>query len=327
MDGYDINKLSISLPQTLYLAHTQAGKTELKAMGCGQGKESRVLTIHEAQGLASKNVVIVRTASKKAEIYNSIQHAVVAITRHTENCIYLTRIAEVHLPGDCGIFPVAHSREIREKPLTTHNYVSTWLRSQREESDTSRRALAAATVRHFGLPSVTINHGATEKKSTLRVRPAINSEAKGRGDKKGCRRETTGNPDFTRKRREAPDGERSKGYPKSYPPGTKIATKSRAGLQVDGIETPKRAETPEGFRRSGSRREFAGRLSLLDEIARPSPLASKSPRPPEPSIGTPKRSSCEKSGTEEEFGAINRAATKIVCLARDAKDELEALRT
>ncbi|GBP73228.1 hypothetical protein EVAR_100583_1 [Eumeta japonica] len=54
MDGYDINKLSISLPQTLYLAHTQAGKTELKAMGCGQGKESRVLTIHEAQGLASK---------------------------------------------------------------------------------------------------------------------------------------------------------------------------------------------------------------------------------------------------------------------------------
>ncbi|GBP48520.1 hypothetical protein EVAR_16189_1 [Eumeta japonica] len=31
-----------------------AGKTELKAMGCGQGKESRVLTIHEAQGLASK---------------------------------------------------------------------------------------------------------------------------------------------------------------------------------------------------------------------------------------------------------------------------------
>ncbi|GBP26452.1 hypothetical protein EVAR_85954_1 [Eumeta japonica] len=57
MDGYDINKLSISLPQTLYLAHTQAGKTELKAMGCGQGKESRVLTIHEAQGLASKMCV------------------------------------------------------------------------------------------------------------------------------------------------------------------------------------------------------------------------------------------------------------------------------
>ncbi|GBP52178.1 hypothetical protein EVAR_21309_1 [Eumeta japonica] len=53
MDGYDINKLSMSLPQTLP-AHTQAGKTELKAMGCGQGKESRVLTIHEAQGLASK---------------------------------------------------------------------------------------------------------------------------------------------------------------------------------------------------------------------------------------------------------------------------------
>ncbi|GBP07312.1 hypothetical protein EVAR_92172_1 [Eumeta japonica] len=54
MDGYDGNKLSILLPETLYLAHTQAGKTELKAMTCGQGKESRVLIIHEAQGLASK---------------------------------------------------------------------------------------------------------------------------------------------------------------------------------------------------------------------------------------------------------------------------------
>ncbi|GBP82526.1 hypothetical protein EVAR_91651_1 [Eumeta japonica] len=89
MDGYDINKLSIS-PQTLYLAHTQAGKTELKAMGCGQGKESRVLTIHEAQGLASK-MCNSKNSAKKAEIYNSIQHAVVAITRHTENCIYLTK--------------------------------------------------------------------------------------------------------------------------------------------------------------------------------------------------------------------------------------------
>ncbi|GBP90815.1 hypothetical protein EVAR_65998_1 [Eumeta japonica] len=90
MDGYDRNKLSISLPQTLYLAHIQTGKTELEAMRCGQGKESKVLTIHEAQGLTSKNMVIVRTASKKAAIYNSIQHVIIAITRHSENCMYLT---------------------------------------------------------------------------------------------------------------------------------------------------------------------------------------------------------------------------------------------
>ncbi|GBP90802.1 hypothetical protein EVAR_102484_1 [Eumeta japonica] len=38
MDGYERKKLSISLPQTLYLAHTQAGKTELKTMEWGQGK-------------------------------------------------------------------------------------------------------------------------------------------------------------------------------------------------------------------------------------------------------------------------------------------------
>ncbi|GBP21016.1 hypothetical protein EVAR_11047_1 [Eumeta japonica] len=110
-------------------------------------------------------------------------------------------------------------------------------------------------------------------------------------------------------------------------PAPKSRPRVALAAGVDGIETPKRAETPEGaFVAVEAVGEFAGRLSLLDEIARPSPLASKSPRPPEPSIGTPKRSSCEKSGTEEEFGAINRAATKIVCLARDAKDELEALR-
>ncbi|GBP68203.1 hypothetical protein EVAR_23354_1 [Eumeta japonica] len=49
---------------------TQAGKTELKAMGCGQGKESRVLTIHEAQGLASKmctQVELRRCATQKVK--------------------------------------------------------------------------------------------------------------------------------------------------------------------------------------------------------------------------------------------------------------------
>ncbi|GBP83174.1 hypothetical protein EVAR_59587_1 [Eumeta japonica] len=120
MDGYDINKLSISLPQTLYLAHTQAGKTELKAMGCGQGKESRVLTIHEAQGLASKNVVIVRTASKKAEIYNSIQHAVVAITRHTENCIYLTEIESNAAHAEILAIRVPESFKFKEKKNAAH---------------------------------------------------------------------------------------------------------------------------------------------------------------------------------------------------------------
>ncbi|GBP21015.1 hypothetical protein EVAR_11046_1 [Eumeta japonica] len=144
MDGYDINKLSVSLPQTLYLAHT-SWQNRAKSHGMRTRAEKVLVRSEKCQNL--------RRAIDDTPF----------LGRRCE------RIAEVHLPGDCGIFPVAHSREIREKPLTTHNYVSTWLRSQREESDTGRRALAAATVRHFGLPSVTINHGATEKKSTLRV--------------------------------------------------------------------------------------------------------------------------------------------------------------
>ncbi|GBP96390.1 hypothetical protein EVAR_65720_1 [Eumeta japonica] len=87
-------------------------------------------------------------------------------------------------------------------------------------------------------------------------------------------------------------------------PAPKSRPRVALAAGVDGIETPKRAETPEGA------------FVAVEAVG----------EPPEPSIGTPKRSSCEKSGTEEEFGAINRAATKIVCLARDAKDELEALR-
>ncbi|GBP65258.1 hypothetical protein EVAR_37106_1 [Eumeta japonica] len=250
------------------------------------------------------------------------------------------RIAEVHLTGDCGIFPVAHSREIREKPLTTHNYVSTWLRSQREESDTSRRALAAATVRHFGLPSVTINHGATKKKSMLRVvrkicqdRSAVETSCKSVFVREGRllrrsrpERLSLRNDREPRFHSEAEEALTASGE-KATQRATRPAPKSRPRVALAGWTALKR--------RSGRKRRRAFvAVEAVGEFGAAGPprrdrlaisVGLKEPRPPEPSIGTPKRSSCEGSGTEEEFSAINRAATKIVCLARDAKYELEAL--
>ncbi|GBP42630.1 hypothetical protein EVAR_87181_1 [Eumeta japonica] len=67
---------------------------------------------------------------------------------------------------------------------------------------------------------------------------------------------------------------------------------------MDGIETLKQTETPEG--------------AFVTVEAE--------------SIGTSKQGSCKGSTTMEELGEINHAATKIVSLARDTKDELEALR-
>ncbi|GBP68194.1 hypothetical protein EVAR_23345_1 [Eumeta japonica] len=297
MDGYDINKLSISLPQTLYLAHTQAGKTELKAMGCGQGKESRVLTIHEAQGLASKNVVIVRTASKKAEIYNSIQHAVVAITRHTENCIYLTvncsdaigrLIQRANNATSERIIEYNAKMAIRSRDINSVREITKHRRKpEHEESDTSRRALAAATVRHFTAlcdnksPEQRRKIDAEGSTKTYQVRsavetscksvfareegsydaldprPATSSEAKAGAIRRLSPR-TTGNPDFTRKWRK-PDGERRKVTQRATRPGTKSRQESRWPQEWTALKRRSGRKRRRGFRRSGSRRGVAGR--------------------------------------------------------------------
>ncbi|GBP75013.1 hypothetical protein EVAR_82431_1 [Eumeta japonica] len=64
-------------------------------------------------------------------------------------------------------------------------------------------------------------------------------------------------------------------------------------------------------------------VSLKDEICRPSPSASTSTRPP---IQSPAPRSQECSTKTGETTVVNRAAVKITALAREAKDELEALR-
>ncbi|XP_063823084.1 uncharacterized protein LOC135073021 [Ostrinia nubilalis] len=75
---------------TLYLVHTQAEKALLIGQGYGTKTGSRTLTIHEAQGLTFREVVIVRTTSKKSHLLQSVPHAVVAISRHTDSCTYYT---------------------------------------------------------------------------------------------------------------------------------------------------------------------------------------------------------------------------------------------
>lgn len=77
-----------TLECALYLTHTQAEKAMLKQHGYGTGQGSRVLTIHEAQGLTTERVVIVRTEAAPGQICGSVPHAVVAISRHTGSCVY-----------------------------------------------------------------------------------------------------------------------------------------------------------------------------------------------------------------------------------------------
>lgn len=77
--------------ETLLLTYTQLEKNML--VDCLKDKSKgliKVHTIHEAQGLTSKRVVLVRIITKKLDIYNSIPHAIVAISRHTHSFRYIT---------------------------------------------------------------------------------------------------------------------------------------------------------------------------------------------------------------------------------------------
>ena len=77
-----------SCADTLYLVHTQEEKRILMDQGYGTGASSRVLTIHEAQGQTRGHVIIVRIRGARIRIHESIPHAVVAVTRHTDTCVY-----------------------------------------------------------------------------------------------------------------------------------------------------------------------------------------------------------------------------------------------
>ena len=76
-----------TLPNTLFLVHTQEEKETLTNQGYGSGTGSRILTIHEAQGLTYESVIAIKTKANM-KLHESVPHAVVAISRHTGTFTY-----------------------------------------------------------------------------------------------------------------------------------------------------------------------------------------------------------------------------------------------
>ncbi|KPJ14163.1 Replicase large subunit [Papilio machaon] len=83
-------KIPTSVPNTLFLVFTQEEKENLHHLGYGTGEGSRLLTVHEAQGLTYGTVIILRSTARKLQLHDSVQHAVVAVSRHTAECAYYT---------------------------------------------------------------------------------------------------------------------------------------------------------------------------------------------------------------------------------------------
>lgn len=79
-------------PQTLILTFTQSEKQMvLEAVkNKAPAGSLTILTIHEAQGLTFRDVILVRKNTKPLKIYNSVQHIIVALSRHTNSFRYLT---------------------------------------------------------------------------------------------------------------------------------------------------------------------------------------------------------------------------------------------
>lgn len=76
-----------TLPNTLFLVHTQEEKETLSNQGYGGGTGSRIQTIHEAQGLTYESVIVIKTKGKM-RLHGSVPHAVVAVSRHTGTFVY-----------------------------------------------------------------------------------------------------------------------------------------------------------------------------------------------------------------------------------------------
>lgn len=75
---------------TLYLVHFQSDKDSLLREGYAKLKGSKVLTIHEAQGLTFQHTILIRTKSKPLLLYDKVEYSIVAISRHTKSFVYFT---------------------------------------------------------------------------------------------------------------------------------------------------------------------------------------------------------------------------------------------
>ncbi|KAF9422270.1 hypothetical protein HW555_002079 [Spodoptera exigua] len=94
VERYTGAKIPRLAQNTLFLVHTQEEKADLASQGYGSGEGSRLLTIHEAQGLTSDNVLVINTKTRRLQIHESVSHAVVAVSRHRVSCVYCTDDAD-----------------------------------------------------------------------------------------------------------------------------------------------------------------------------------------------------------------------------------------
>uniref|UniRef100_A0A1B6HAQ2 (+)RNA virus helicase C-terminal domain-containing protein n=1 Tax=Homalodisca liturata TaxID=320908 RepID=A0A1B6HAQ2_9HEMI len=83
-----ITNLQINSGQYKILVFKQSEKLELSKMGYN------ISTIHEYQRRQVENIIVIRTAKYKDEIYDSLPHCLVAITRHTGPFKYITPTAD-----------------------------------------------------------------------------------------------------------------------------------------------------------------------------------------------------------------------------------------
>lgn len=79
----DLNKV-IDKNRHTCLVFKQSEKRELSKLGY------TTATIHEYQGRQAEDIVVVRTTSNLDNIYNSIPHCLVGISRHTKSFLYIT---------------------------------------------------------------------------------------------------------------------------------------------------------------------------------------------------------------------------------------------
>lgn len=80
---------SLDWDHDVYLTFTQQEKTEVLIEGKGKKENIKVRTIHEYQGDQARSVAIVRNRDKDVNrIYESDEHILVALTRHTQKLVY-----------------------------------------------------------------------------------------------------------------------------------------------------------------------------------------------------------------------------------------------
>ncbi|KAG8252870.1 hypothetical protein J6590_047371 [Homalodisca vitripennis] len=110
----NINSIPVMVKDTKMLVFKQTEKAQLLKLG------HNVSTIHEYQGKQAPHTVVVRTSSNNEDIYNSVPHCLVAISRHTQSFTYIAPTQEDILTKwiRYGKYPFLPHRSMERKDAT-----------------------------------------------------------------------------------------------------------------------------------------------------------------------------------------------------------------